>query len=302
MLKKLALATFCMSLLLNICIMSQPTTSEDKGSYLKLASWNIRIFSKTRSDAELRMICRVAKNFDFITILELRDGEILQRMVNMLRSEFGRSYAYQLSPYVGEMDPERIAALRQSEPDGLGYQEMCAFLYDSSIVQCVTPGKVYADETFFRKPYYATFRAGKFDFTIVGVHIIWGDSVEQRRKEIKRLADVYRTLQDADSKEKDVILVGDFNRNPDDDLAYGPLKAISSMTHLFNLPEKSMIWDSNLYDNIWFQSSYTKEFTLDRGITRFDETDFNNDDDAASQAVSDHRPVWGVFRTTADDD
>ena len=58
-----------------------------------------------------------------------------------------------------------------------------------------------------------------------------------------------------------MILLGDFNRNPDDLLAYQPLMSIPGMTHLFQLPEKSHIKDTSLYDNIFFQASYVTEYT-----------------------------------------
>jgi endonuclease/exonuclease/phosphatase family metal-dependent hydrolase len=262
--------------------------TEPKG-YLKLATWNIRIFSNERTDEEIRMICRVAKNFDFIAIVELRDETVLKRLVTMLQAEFGRSYSYELSPYVGSTDEDRS-------------RELYAFLYDRTFITVVQSGKLYIDSTFLRYPYYATFRAGSFDFTAIVTHVIWGTTVTARRKEINRLAYVYQTIQDGDPNENDVLLLGDFNRQPDDDLAWGPLKAISSMVHLFNVPEKSMIWDTNLYDNILFQSQYTKEYTLDHGIIRFDETDFGNDDEKACAAVSDHRPAWALFNISGPDD
>lgn len=256
-----------------------------EAQYLKIAAWNIRIFSNSRTDTELYAICKVAKQFDFIAIVELRDEKILQRMITMMKNKFGRSYSYQFSPGVGA-----------------GVIEYYAFFYDTTLVRPIANGQIFNDSTFLRKPYYSTFKAGNFDFTVITEHIIWGDTVSQRRKEINRLATVYSTIQNQNLQENDVILLGDFNRSPDDDLAWGPIKAISSMINLFNPPEKSMISDSDLYDNIWFQSAYTKEFTLDRGIIRFDETDFNNDDDVASLAVSDHRPVWGLFRISDPDD
>ena len=73
------------------------------------------------------------------------------------------------------------------------------------------------------------------------------------------------------------------------------------MTNLFNPPQKSVIYDSNLYDNIWFQTKYVKAYTGQKGIDKFDETDFANNDKAASLAVSDHRPVWAIFDTKIDD-
>ena len=257
-------------------------------TYLKIAAWNIRIFSKNRTDEELAQICKVAKNFDFIAVVELRDEEVLKRMVEMMAKNHRKRFAYEISEKVGNV--------------GGGHTELYAFLYNTSFIKVVTPGKIYNTPNMFRKPYYATFKADQFDFTVIATHVIWGDKVSQRREEINRLADIYTAVQRKDPNEQDIILLGDFNRNPEDDLAWGPMKSKTGMTHLFSSPEKSMIWDSHLYDNIWFQSHYTTEYTLDRGIIHFDEEDFGNDDKAASKAVSDHRPVWGKFRITGPDD
>ena len=199
----------------------------------------------------------------------------------------GRDYDYVMSPPVGAKVKERYA-----------------FLFDSRIVRVTENGAVFPDpkDAFLREPYFATFRAGKFDFTAIAVHVIWGDSVPRRQREVQELANVYRAVQAADKAEQDVILLGDFNRNPDDRLAYRPLLSIPSMRHLFQLPQKSHIKDTSLYDNIFFQTHHVTEYTGDSGIERFDETLFRNNDKAASLAVSDHRPVWGIFRIDADDD
>ena len=116
------------------------------------------------------------------------------------------------------------------------------------------------------------------------------------------MADVYKYVQAANGAEEDVLLVGDFNRNPTDVDAYSRIMAISSMTRLFQFPQKSHIKDSSLYDNIFFQKDAVKEYLNRSGIDKFDETDFGNNDKAASLAVSDHRPVWAVFSITQDDD
>jgi len=158
------------------------------------------------------------------------------------------------------------------------------------------------DDDFIREPYYATFRAGEFDFTIITIHIIWGDTVAKRRAEIQKLADVYNQVQDMDASEQDIILVGDFNREPNDTESFTHLRAIPSMICLFKLPQKSHIKDSSLYDNIWFQSDYLSEYSWVCGIDRFDETDLGNDDELANLAVSDHRPVWAEFSISKEDD
>lgn len=261
-------------------------------SELKLAAWNIRILSDySRDDAELQKIAQTLIDYDFIAITELRDEKVLKRLQRIL-SESGAEYGYLISDPVGR--------------EGSPHRERYAFLYYKGRVSVVKGGKHYPDaadgeDDFVRDPYWATFRAGKFDFSVIAVHVVWGDSVAGRRAEVMELAEVYRYVQEANGAEDDVLLVGDFNREPDDTMAYGNLMALPSMTYLFRLPQKSHIVDSSLYDNIFFQKDYVTEYLGRSGIDKFDETDFGNDDKAANLAVSDHRPVWAVFRIDISD-
>ncbi|MCZ6677848.1 MAG: hypothetical protein O7E52_11425 [Candidatus Poribacteria bacterium] len=225
--------------------------------------------SATRVDEQIPFL----EKYDFIAIIELKDEVVRQRTEAMLAAH-SRDYDYQISP-----------------PVGRGVKERYAFLHDAARVEVIEAGQIYddPDDLFIREPYVATFRAGEFDFTVIAIHIIWGKTVRQRRAEISRLDDVYRAIQDADPTEPDILLIGDFNRNPE-------------MTCLFNLPQKSHIKDTSLYDNIWIQTDSVTEYTGRIGIDRFDEIRFGNDDRAASLAVSDHRPVWAEFRVDYDDD
>ena len=272
-------------------VVNQNTIASDTNeSELKLAAWNIRIMSnKSRTDAELMEIARTLADYDFIAIVELRDEAVLKRTQRILL-QMGAAYDYQFSPAVGR-----------------GVKERCAFLYKKERVSVIRPGELYPDtldgkDDFIRDPYWATFRAGEFDFSVIAVHVIWGERVAQRKAEVKALADVYKYVQAVNGAEDDVLLVGDFNRNPTDADAYSRIMAIPSMTRLFELPQKSHIRDSSLYDNIYFQMDAVTEYLGRCGIDRFDETDFGNDDKAANLAVSDHRPVWAVFSITQDDD
>ena len=257
---------------------------------LRLAAWNIRIMSdKSRTDTELKQIAKTLADYDFIAIVELRDEAVLQRTQQIL-AQMGKAYQYQLSPAVGR-----------------GVKERYAFLYKLSVVSVIRSGELYPDaadgkDDFIRDPYWATFQAGGFDFSIIAVHVIWGKKVAARKSEVRALADVYRYVQEANGTEDDVLLVGDFNRNPTDVDAYSRILSIPSMTRLFDFPEKSHIKDSSLYDNIFFQRDAVTEYFGRSGIDKFDETDFGNDDKAANLAVSDHRPVWAVFSIEIDDD
>lgn len=261
-------------------VVSQNTIASDtKHSELRLAAWNIRIMSnESRTDAELEAIARTLADYNFIAIVELRDEVVLKRAQKIL-SQMGKTYQYQLSPAVGR-----------------GVKERYAFLYEPELVSVVSRGELYPDaadgkDDFIRDPYWATFRAGEFDFSVIVVHVIWGDRVGPRKAEVRALADVYQYVQNVDGDEDDIFLLGDFNRNPTDTESYRPIMAIPSMTRLFDFPQKSHIRDSSLYDHIFFQEDHVKEYLGGSGIDRFDETDFGNDDKAANLAVSDHRPV-----------
>lgn len=74
------------------------------------------------------------------------------------------------------------------------------------------------------------------------------------------------------------------------------------LTPLFTGAVRTTISDASLYDIIWLDPQYTSEYTGQSGVDRYDETAFAGDDRAASLAVSDHRPVWAVFRTDGPDD
>ena len=167
----------------------------------RLAAWNIRIFSNgSRNDEELYHIAKVLIGYDFIAIVELRDEVVLIRTEAVLEG-MGRDYDYVISPPVGAKVKERYA-----------------FLFDPEIVHVIENGEVFPDpqDVFLREPYFATFKAGEFDFTAIAVHVIWGDAANQRQREVQELANVYQAVQAANKAEQDMILLGDFNRNPND--------------------------------------------------------------------------------------
>jgi len=251
---------------------------------LRLASWNIRIFSTgSRDDAELALIADRLEPYDLVAIQELRDEEVVDRTLQLLAD---RGHTFQ-------------AVI--SSPVGRGVKERYAFLYRPGKVQVLGLERLYPDpdDAFIREPFWASFRAGEFDFTLVTIHSIFGDSKRERRAEALRLDDIYQLVQGADPSEQDVMVLGDFNLPPDDS-GFAELAAL--LTPLFTGEVRTTISDRSLYDNIWFDPAYVREWTGEIGVDRFDETAFGNDDKVASLAVSDHRPIWATFRTDQDDD
>ena len=255
------------------------------GDTISIATFNIRIFSNnSRDDEELLQICNILKEFDFIAIQEARDTEVLDRTVLMLKNSFNLDYRYLASEKVGT---ERV-------------KEIYVYLYRADKVKAIKNFGVYPDQEddFIREPFIVMFKAGEFDFYVINIHSIYGDSVSERRDEAKKLAGVYAVVQSQDS-ENDVLLMGDFNLGPGDS-AFKSLKAIPNMIYV-NGKLPTSIRDK-LYDNLWFQSHFTKEFTGTYGIIKFDEVMFGNDDKEASLMISDHRPLWAEFDTSVDDD
>lgn len=253
---------------------------------LKICSFNIRIYSnKSRDDEELKYIAELLNECDITAIQELRDETVLIRTVKLLTQK-GTQYEYQISGDVGR-----------------GVKERYAFLYNPKKVKPIHSAKLYNDtaDVFIREPYYASFKSGNFDFTLITIHLLFGKNEKERRPELKYLAQAYTEIKKANPEEKDVIILGDFNFPPDDE-GWSLLKNNPSMKFLIKPPLKTTITDTSLYDNFWFQSNYTKEYSGKSGINMFDETMFNNDDNKAKIAVSDHRPIWAIFKTTDKDD
>ena len=255
------------------------------GDTISITTFNIRIFSNnSRDDEELLQICNILKEFDFMAIQEVRDTDVLDRTVLMLKNKFNLEYRYLTSKKVGT---ERT-------------KEIYVYLYRADKVDVVKNFGVYLDteDDFIREPFIAIFKAGEFDFYVINIHSIYGDSVTDRREEARKLAGVYALVQSQDA-ENDVLLMGDFNLPPDD-TGFQSLQAIPNMIYVNGKVPTSI--KDKLYDNIWFQAHFTKEFTGRYGIIKFDEVLFGNDDRKASLAISDHRPLWAEFEVSVDDD
>lgn len=285
---------------------------------LRLAVWNIERFGhieQVRCDKQLNVIAKVIAQYDIVVIVEFMDEEI--------KVEGGKAVG--LKEKSEQSDFLRLLELlpnkekydhRISGKAGQGYlgDEYYAFLFNTDLVKVVKgkEGKMYDDGKgdFTRDPYWITFRAGNFDFTVIAVHIYYGserkDDVERRRKEIRALATVYKTVQDADPEEKDILLVGDFNLDPDDQ-SFKPSDESDdlwkNLTPLFegkyghttNLSQKP-----KLYDNIFLEMEALSEYRK-RGIDDFHVTYFNGVKRVAKR-VSDHLPVTADFRIDMDDD
>ena len=244
-----------------------------------VASWNIRILSDgSRDDSELQQIAMIMKRYDLIAIQEARDTRVLDRLKNILD---GYDYV-------------------ASSPVGRGVKEIYAFFYKTSKFAVLGQPCLFNDgnDYFIREPYIASFRSGNFDFTLITIHVLYGNSASERREEIKLLDDIIRIVDEKNGDENDVILCGDFNFHSDD-------HGWEITTHSAIVPAsiKTTITDTSSYDNFWIDTDVTKELQMNTlEVYAFDELVFNDDDKTASLHVSDHRPISVIFRTDLIDD
>ena len=75
-------------------------------------------------------------------------------------------------------------------------KEIYSFLYRIDKVEYLEESYVVSDEKdlFIREPFFAKFKAGNFDFYVISIHTIWGDSITERRAEALLLDEIYLSV------------------------------------------------------------------------------------------------------------
>jgi endonuclease/exonuclease/phosphatase family metal-dependent hydrolase len=276
---------------------------ETPSSKIRIASWNIRDFGKTKASDQARMkiIAQAIDGFDIIAIQEISNlreqsdpgcprnqdacpghencGLIREALETHLNQDLGNNYTFLFSPQVAD--------------------ERYLFIYDPGKVELLDSGLVMdpADSghpcstspsgggLMARQPFKATFRAGSFDFILLNVHT----SPDRNIQELVGLDHFYRvTLEEG---EPDVIILGDINA----DCNYlGPEDRV-------NLRDPEYIWPIGdevdttstnsdcAYDRFVFKPPTREDFTGMVGVVR-----------GIPREVSDHYLIWADFYTERD--
>ena len=133
-----------------------PLRSVDENAVI--ASWNIAQFSKQKKARALQYIADICERFDIVAIQEVKSSlEGLAKLQKLLPGNY---------------------QILVSDPTG--NNERMAFLYDKRTVistglvcEIAFHGTIASPNVFQfqRSPYCASFRAGRFDFTLVSVHM-----------------------------------------------------------------------------------------------------------------------------------
>ncbi len=209
---------------------------------LIIGSWNIRAFDEgiPRMDESYHYIAEIISNFDVCAIQEVKaDLNPLRRLIYLL----GPGWNYFVSD----------VSLHKG-----GNRERMAFVYNTNRVffrnqigEIILPKEdLIAGEQVARSPFFASFQAGWFKFSLCSAHIVFGEDLGLRAAEIKEVADIL--VKRAKSEDQVHIFLGDMNIEKEDDEVMQALKD-SELT----VPD---FGPTNMGGNRWFdQMAFTEK-------------------------------------------
>ncbi len=209
---------------------------------LIIGSWNIRAFDDgvPRMDESYHYIAEIIDHFDICAIQEVKtDLSPLRRLVKLL----GPNWSF----FVSDVSTHKG-----------GNNERMAFVYNISTVsfrnligEIVLPKEdLIAGEQVARSPFFASFQAGWFKFSLCSAHIVFGGNLGLRAAEIKAIADTL--VKRAKSEDQVHIFLGDMNIEKKDDEVMQALKG-SKLT----VPD---FGPTNMGGNRWFdQMAFTEK-------------------------------------------
>ena len=176
-----------------------------------LGSWNVRQLGWDNGK-EVEKVAHVAQSMDLIALQELMDESALEELVAHLESTTGEAWGAMASHSLGE---------------GERYREHYGFVWRLSEVEYAEGAVVFLDhdDVFAREPYSAMFRDRETgqELALANLHVIYGDSVSERAREVEALADYWGWLEEV-YPDTPRVLAGDFNLEPDHE-AWGPLRS-----------------------------------------------------------------------------
>ena len=243
-------------------------------SQLKLLSWNLENFGKSKTESTLNFIANTIKDYDVVAIQEVVAGYGGAQAVAKLANELNRKGAkwdYVVS------DPTTGTAYKT---------ERYAFLWKTSRVQKI--GKSWLEQKYNleidREPFYCTFQCDGKPFTVVNFHAI--TKSKQPETEIK-----YFKFLPLEHPDLNLVFVGDFNC-PQSHTVFNPLRKMGFESAFVNQKTslkkecKNNICLASEFDNIWFNN---KKINLKKAEPIYFYTVFKSLKEA--RVVSDHIPV-----------
>lgn len=247
---------------------------------IKLCSWNLQNFGKSKSDSSIQFIAKTLKEFDLVALVEVVAGNGGAQAVARLADELNRS---------GNKWDYCVSDPTQSNSGG---SERYAFLWKTSKIK--RKGEAWLEQHFKleieREPYMGTFSDGKSELTLLVFHAVpKKKQPETEIKYLKFLPDKYPNLN--------LVFCGDFNC-PQTHTVFDPLKKIGFSAALMNqkttLKQKCANEQclASEFDNVFFSN---KHFKLLKSGAIFFYKDFPSM--LAARKISDHLPVYAELES-----
>ncbi len=285
---------------------------------LVIGSWNIRAFDEgtPRRDESFHYIAEIIDHFDICAVQEVKqDLEPLKRLMRLL----GPNWEY----FVTDVTE-----------GGPGNRERQAFLFNKNKVKfrnlvgeiTLSRDALIDGDQIARTPYFASFQAGWFRFTLVSLHVIFGTDKAKRTKEISRIAE--RIVKRAEAEDEVYIMIGDMNIEQRGDAIFRGLSDHGLTVPVFGATNlggtkhydqiaftgervKTKLVDSGSFD--WRGDVYgdadkdayepiVKEAREAAGKDMYSDWDSSYQAHFASFEMSDHLPIWVEIRTDYSDE
>lgn len=283
-------------------------SKREPGSLI-IGSWNVRHFDggRLRLPESYHYIAEIIDHFDICALQEVKDVAAVERLMKLL----GDNWDY---------------FINDSSGGGRGNHERMAFLYNTNVVsfrnligELVVPaGALPGGEQIARTPFFASFQAGWFRFTMCSAHIVFKeeDGRPLREDEIRTIAKILKDRA-VDADEVHVFL-GDFNTNSVDT---GPIPEMEAMGYIVPRFGETNITRTKHYDHITFVGPKDEKNLLSSGTVCFTNSVFMEDEmedyrliaermrgepytnwEASYRSwktheMSDHLPIWIEIRT-----
>lgn len=239
-------------------------TSQRRPNSLIIGSWNIRHFDggRKRLAESYHYIAEIIDHFDICAIQEVKDMEAMERLMRLL-------------------GPNWDFFVNDSSGGGRGNHERMAFVYNRNRVrfrnligELVLPkGMLPGDEQIGRTPFFASFQAGWFRFTLCSAHIVFEEVKDRplREDEIRVISSILKErAKDADEVH---IFLGDMNIEDRGDAGF---KALTR--NGFEVPEigPTSLTGTKHYDQIAFTGPQDVSHMLGHGVVRWQDSVFTD--------------------------
>lgn len=286
---------------------------------LLVGTWNVKEFggltekwraspddSPRRDLHSLRVIIEILRRFDVVAVQEVTGSlKALRHTLRFLGDDWGFT----------------LTDVTHGDPGG---GERLGFLFDRRRVQVsglaaelVVPqeeldaiGENALRNQFARTPYAVSFQAGDRTFILVTLHVLYGDSVDERTPELRAIAEwLDRWARRINSWDHNIIALGDFNIDRIDDERYRAFTStgLDVPDDLNDVP-RTIYADvdepmAKFYDQIaWFTGEHGQPaLSLEHrqsGSFDFREVALPRREltmRSLSSRISDHYPLWTEF-------